>query len=174
MSFFGGGTDMESFFKEHGGAVLSTTFDKYCYVNVRHLPRFFDYSKVELQAGKLVLFTGTGCQVNGLKKFLGKDYENLICMDVICHGAPSPALWREYAQYQEKKSGGKLKGINFRCKDESWTDFGMKEVLEDIPENSVKRFYISKDKDPYMQMFLRDYCLRPSCYECVAKKEKMV
>lgn len=43
MSFFGGGTDMEEFFKEHGGAVLSTTFDKYCYVNVRHLPRFFDY-----------------------------------------------------------------------------------------------------------------------------------
>lgn len=44
MSFFGGGTDMEDFFKEYGGAVLSTTFDKYCYVNVRHLPRFFDYS----------------------------------------------------------------------------------------------------------------------------------
>ena len=53
MSFFGGGTDMESYFKENGGAVLSTTFDKYCYVNVRHLPRFFDwtselsYSKTE-------------------------------------------------------------------------------------------------------------------------------
>ena len=44
MSFFGGGTDMESFFREHGGAVISTTFDKYCYVNVRHLPRFFDFS----------------------------------------------------------------------------------------------------------------------------------
>lgn len=44
MSFFGGGTDIESFFKKNGGAVLSTTFDKYCYVNVRHLPRFFDYS----------------------------------------------------------------------------------------------------------------------------------
>ncbi len=44
MSFFGGGTDMESFFKEHGGAVLSTTIDKYCYVTVRHLPRFFEYS----------------------------------------------------------------------------------------------------------------------------------
>lgn len=44
MSFFGGGTDIETFFKENGGAVLSTTFDKYCYVNVRHLPRFFDYS----------------------------------------------------------------------------------------------------------------------------------
>ncbi len=44
MSFFGGGTDMEAYFKEYGGAVLSTTFDKYCYVNVRHLPRFFEYS----------------------------------------------------------------------------------------------------------------------------------
>ncbi len=44
MSFFGGGTDMEDYFKEYGGAVISTTFDKYCYVNVRHLPRFFDYS----------------------------------------------------------------------------------------------------------------------------------
>lgn len=51
MSFFGGGTDMESFFNEHGGAVLSTTFDKYCYVNVRHLPPFFDY-KTELSYAK--------------------------------------------------------------------------------------------------------------------------
>ena len=52
MSFFGGGTDMEEFFKEYGGAVLSTTFDKYCYVNVRHLPRFFDYS-TELSYSKI-------------------------------------------------------------------------------------------------------------------------
>lgn len=44
MSFFGGGTDFPAFYNEHGGAVISTTFDKYCYVNVRHLPRFFDYS----------------------------------------------------------------------------------------------------------------------------------
>lgn len=52
MSFFGGGTDMESFFRENGGAVLSTTFDKYCYVNVRYLPRFFDYS-TELSYSKI-------------------------------------------------------------------------------------------------------------------------
>lgn len=52
MSFFGGGTDMEEFFKENTGAVLSTTFDKYCYVNVRHLPRFFDYS-TELSYSKM-------------------------------------------------------------------------------------------------------------------------
>ena len=52
MSFFGGGTDIERFFREHGGAVLSTTFDKYCYVNVRHLPRFFDYT-TELSYAKI-------------------------------------------------------------------------------------------------------------------------
>lgn len=52
MSFFGGGTDMPEFFNEHGGSVISTTFDKYCYVNVRHLPRFFDY-KTELAYSKM-------------------------------------------------------------------------------------------------------------------------
>ncbi len=52
MSFFGGGTDMEEFFREHGGAIISTTFDKYCYVNVRHLPPFFDYS-TELAYSKM-------------------------------------------------------------------------------------------------------------------------
>ena len=52
MSFFGGGTDFPDFYKEHGGAVISTTFDKYCYVNVRHLPRFFDYS-TELSYSKI-------------------------------------------------------------------------------------------------------------------------
>ena len=56
MSFFGGGTDMPSFFQENGGSVLSTTFDKYCYVNVRHLPRFFDYS-TELSYVVYVFFT---------------------------------------------------------------------------------------------------------------------
>lgn len=125
--------------------------------------------KEDLLADKLVLFSGTGCQVNGLKAFLGKEYSNLLCVDVICHGAPSPALWRKYAEHQEQKVGGKLRGINFRCKDDSWTDFGMKEVLDGIPQGNQKKIYVSKDKDPYMTMFLRDYCLRPSCYECTAK-----
>ena len=94
-------------------------------------------------------------------------------MDVICHGAPSPALWKEYAQYQEQRNGGKLKSVNFRCKDNSWTDFGIKEVLEDTSEGKAKKLFISKDEDFYMQMFLKNYCLRPSCYDCVAKKQKM-
>lgn len=129
--------------------------------------------KRDLMSGKIVLFTGTGCQVNGLKKFLGKEYENLICIDVICHGAPSPTLWKKYAQYQEQRNEGKLKSINFRCKDKGWTNFGMKEALEDTTDGNIKKLLISKDEDYYMQMFLRNYCLRPSCYECIAKKQKM-
>lgn len=128
--------------------------------------------KDDLLAGRIVLFSGTGCQVNGLKNFLGKEFDKLICVDVICHGTPSPALWKKYAEYQEKKNDGKLKGINFRCKDDSWIDFGMKEVLNNIPQGNEKKLYISKDKDSYMQMFLRNYCLRPSCYECIAKRKK--
>lgn len=126
--------------------------------------------RADLTAGKLVLFSGTGCQINGLKSFLGRDFSNLLCVDVICHGAPSPALWRKYAQHQEQMMGGKLVKINFRCKDDNWTDFGMNEVCKGIPEGELKKLYISKAKDAYMQMFLRDYCLRPSCYECTSKK----
>lgn len=118
--------------------------------------------KNDLESGKIVLFTGTGCQVNGLKSFLGKEYKNLVCVDVICHGVPSPKLWKEYVAFQEKKYG-KLQSVNFRCKDEGWKNFGMK-------ENAV---YIPKSKDPFLQMFLGDFCLRPSCYECHAKKMKL-
>lgn len=127
----------------------------------------------DLMSGRFVLFSGTGCQVNGLKKYLGKEYETLVCVDVICHGAPSPALWRKYAKYQEKKNGGKLKSINFRCKDDSWIGFGMKEHILDNQNGKLNTLYIGKDDDTYMQMFLRDFCLRPSCYECMAKKFKM-
>jgi len=127
----------------------------------------------DLLMGNVVLFSGTGCQIYGLKNFLGKEYDGLFCIDVICHGTPSPALWKKYVEYQEMKNGGKLKNINFRCKDDSWMDFGMKEVFDDTSQGKTKQLYISKDKDSYMQMFLRDYCLRPSCYDCVAKKIKM-
>lgn len=130
----------------------------------------FKKVKADLQAGRVVLFTGTGCKINGLRKFLGRDYKNLYCVDVICHGAPSPALWKRYVEYKEKLNGGKIKHVNFRCKENSWENFGMKEATDN---GSVKMEYISKDKDPYMQMFLRNYCLRPSCYSCVAKREKM-
>lgn len=121
----------------------------------------FKQVRKDLIDGKKVLFSGTGCQINGLTMFLGKEYPNLFLLDIICHGTPSPKLWREYVAYQEKKHG-KLESVNFRCKDDSWIDFGMKE----------NQLYISKDTDSFMRMFLRNYCLRPACYECHAKRYK--
>lgn len=123
------------------------------------------YRKVckDLEDGRQVLFSGTGCQVNGLKMFLQKEYSNLVTVDVVCHGVPSPKLWEDYVNFQEGKVGEKLKSVSFRSKDLGWIGFGMK-------ENG--RFF-SKDTDPFMQMFLRDYCLRPSCYCCHAKSLKM-
>lgn len=131
----------------------------------------FRQVKNDLITGKTVLFTGTGCQVNGLKSFLGKDYDNLICADVICHGVPSPYLWEKYARNQEEINDGKLKQIEFRCKDDSWINYGMKEILKKNTQDKEIEKYISKDMNTYMQMFLRNFCLRPSCYECVAKKK---
>ena len=117
--------------------------------------------KEDLKAGRYVLFSGTGCQISGLKAFLGNEYDNLLLLDVVCHGVPSPKLWRLYAQEREKVNG-KIANINFRCKRKGWTDFRLKENIE----------YIPKNKDPFFQMFLHDYCLRPACYECFAKNKQ--
>lgn len=116
--------------------------------------------KVTLHEGKVVLFSGTPCQVSGLKSYLGKEYANLYCMDIICHGVPSPALWKKYADYIESKHSGKITGINFRSKDQTWMNFGMKERV------GQRDFFSPKSEHPYMRMFLRNYCLRPSCYHC--------
>ena len=121
----------------------------------------FKQVKKDLLDGRKVLFSGTGCQINGLSMFLGKRYANLLLLDIICHGTPSPKLWREYVIYQEKKYG-KLEDVNFRCKDNGRTDFSMKD----------NQLYISKGRDPFMHMFLCNYCLRPACYECHAKNCK--
>ena len=126
----------------------------------------FKEVKKDLLAGKRVLFSGTGCQINGLSLFLGKEYSNLFLLDIICHGVPSPKLWKGYVEYQEKKYG-KLQSVNFRCKDDGWQDFGMKEKIKENEEET--QLYISKDVDPFMRMFLRNHCLRPSCYDCHAK-----
>lgn len=122
----------------------------------------FKRTRKDLILGKKVLFSGTGCQINGLKNFLGREYDNLFCVDVVCHGVPSPKLWREYVKFQESKHG-KLEQINFRAKEESWKKFGIKE----------NHLYIPRGKDPFMNMFLDDFCLRPSCYNCRAKKYRL-
>ena len=124
--------------------------------------------KEDLESGRMVLFTGTGCQVNGLKAYLGKDYEKLYCVDIICHGAPSPKLWRKYVEFREEEYGSKVTYVSFRCKDDKdWNGFNMKEI-----DASDKVVHISRHVDPYFSLFVSNLSLRPSCYECLAKKLK--
>lgn len=120
-----------------------------------------------LSQGRYVLFSGTPCQISALKLFLGHEYERLYCVDIICHGTPSPTLWCKYVDYMENKFHLKLVNVNFRYKDDSWNNFGIKSNY------SGRQVYIDKKDDTYMQLFLRNYCLRPSCYVCKAKSYSM-
>ncbi len=133
------------------------------YIQARINDTFFNV-KEDLNSDKLVLFSGTGCQVNGLKNYLSREYKNLFCVDVVCHGVPSPKLWKMYKEYIEHKSKAILKSVNFRCKKIGWNEFGVNETF-----SKNKTVYTSRRINPYMKMFLFNLCLRPSCYECTAK-----
>lgn len=118
----------------------------------------------ELERGRRVLFSGTPCQIDGLKGFLGRDYDNLLCVEVVCHGVPSPALWKKYAEYIEARGGAALTRVNFRHKKCGWLTFGFR------LENSKRRvLYSTLKNNPFFRMFLLNYCLRPSCYRCPSK-----
>lgn len=123
----------------------------------------FKNVKSDLENGITVFFSGCPCQVNGLKLFLGKEYKNLICMDIICHGVPSPKLWRMYVDFFEKKHHATLRKINFRAKNIDWEEFGLEQITK------MKSFFETRTDNPYMQFFLKNYCLRSSCYECQTK-----
>ena len=68
----------------------------------------FKNVKADLLDGRKVLFSGTPCQVDGLKAFLKTDYDNLLCIDIVCHGVPSPKVWAKYCDEVEKKHNGKI------------------------------------------------------------------
>ena len=117
--------------------------------------------KERLANGRQVLFSGTPCQVAGLKSFLKTDDPNLICADIICHGVPSEKVWRKYIEYQENRMKGAVRRVNFRDKAQGWSDFSMKLKCDDENESCVVH-----QQDLYMQAFLKDCCLRKSCYRC--------
>lgn len=121
----------------------------------------YNQTKIFLEQGRQVLFTGTPCQIGGLKSFLSKPYDNLFCMDIICHGVPSPNVWKKYLKYQKGKYGDDIKTISFRNKKEGWYNFGTLITFE-----NNKSYYKSVYKDLFMRAFLKDVCLRPSCYKC--------
>lgn len=121
-----------------------------------------------LKAGQEVLFTGTPCQVNGLKKFLRKDYENLTCMDIICHGIPSQKIWQKALHAVAEKNGSEINHVDFRNKKNGWKNYGVC-----YTDAKGRQSLISRADDPFMSMFLDDYCLRPSCYACKAKEANL-
>ena len=112
--------------------------------------------KEDLVTGVPVLFSGTPCQVAGLKAFLRKDYENLLLVDLICHGVPSPKIWADYVAWQEKRLRGKMTKPNFRDKSYNWG-------------SSYESFYINENKKTfiiYTKIFHSRNAFRKSCYVC--------
>lgn len=118
----------------------------------------------DLNSDKLVLFSGTPCQISGLKSFLGKEYSNLICVDIICHGVASPEIWKLYIQELKQEYGTAVKSVNFRDKSTGWRECSL---CVDFKNN--KQYIKKHSDDPYMQLFLNNYTLRPSCYHCSFK-----
>lgn len=112
-----------------------------------------------LSGRRKVLFIGTPCQVAGLKAYVGHD-DNLLTVQLACHGVPSPKLWRSYLSAIEKKMGDKILSVNFRDKSKGWKNYHVAYVTS----SDVTR--VSFDKDPYMLAYLQNISLRPSCYDC--------
>ncbi|MBR4131687.1 MAG: Coenzyme F420 hydrogenase/dehydrogenase, beta subunit C-terminal domain, partial [Oscillospiraceae bacterium] len=115
-----------------------------------------------LKEGRPVLFTGTPCQIAALRQFLGADDDRLYTQDIICHGVPSPAVWKCYLD--QLHSGKQIQTVNFRDKTAGWNDFSMKITYAD--GTSYRELAV---KDPYERAFLANLTLRPSCYQCQYK-----
>ena len=134
-----------------------------------YLGDMFQEIKKLLETDKLILFTGTPCQVQGLNNFLGKGYKNLITMDLICHGVPSPKLWDLYVKYQEEKNKSKIKEIHFRNKTYGYHSGTMKLVFE-----NGKEYYGSARVDYMLKSFFTEISSRPSCYNCAFKNKRHI
>ena len=126
----------------------------------------YSQAKAFLMQGRKVLFSGTPCQIAGLKNYLHKEYEHLITVDLICHGVPSPLVFENYKEFMQHRENMKLTSVKFRCKKSSWIFFNM--TLKGHVEKSgaSKTYNGSYYDDPYIRGFLRDYFLRPSCHQC--------
>ena len=117
--------------------------------------------KKDLNADTKVLFTGTPCQIGGLKSFLGKDYNNLYCLEVVCHGVPSPAIFRHYISYLETKAAAKVTSFRFRDKVESWQRYSLSAQFD----NGIEMRQQGAE-NPFQRGFIADLYTRPSCTAC--------
>lgn len=121
------------------------------------------YIKVKeyLNNNKLVLFTGTPCQVAGLYSYLGEDYDNLITCDIVCHGVPSPKIFNDYYNLMKKKYKSSIISLNFRDKSNGWKTATLK-----ITFNKGKEYSEICNRDKYYRLFFSHRILRPSCHQC--------
>ena len=123
-------------------------------------------SKQFLQDCRIVLFSGTPCQIAGLKNFLQCEYSNLLTVDLICHGVPSPKIYEDWKLWFKKQYNvSELSSIKFRAKKKSWIYYNM--YIKGVSNNGKSFTYIGDYyKDTWIRGFLRDYFLRPSCHQC--------
>lgn len=124
----------------------------------------YNKTKNILEQGSLVLFSGTPCQIAGLKAYLQKEYENLFCVDIICHGVPSTKVWTKYVEFRSERASSSPQRISFRRKDYGWKRFSVSFLFENDTE------YLNNLRDDiYMKAFLKNISLRPSCHSCKFK-----
>ena len=138
---------------------------KYAQSDIRGV---FAEVKTRLDRGQQVLFSGTPCQVGGIKAFLCKDYENLLTVDFVCHSVPSPMAWNEYVKYRARcDNRGKLPvSINLRSKITGWSHYRFSNLFE--YKRGVK--YGARNGDsPYLELFYGGYINRESCENCQFK-----
>lgn len=113
-------------------------------------------AKAFLDAGRWVLYSGIPCQLGGLKTYLGKEYDKLVTVDLICHGVPSPGVWRAYLK--DYVGRDKILNINFRDKQVGWLGFQFFTTTTTRRDNQTA--------NPYFRGFLYNVYLRNSCYDC--------
>lgn len=128
------------------------------------LSNIFPQIKSDLSNGRKVLFTGTPCQVEGLMSYLGSMPDNLICVDFVCRGVPSPKLWENYVETMEEKYGSKIVGARFKHK-----TYGYHATTMKIDFANGKCYYGSGRVDPMMKAFVTELASRPSCGACAFK-----
>jgi len=139
-----------------------------------------------LENGRRVLYSGTPCQIAGLRNYLQKKYNNLLTVDMVCHGVPSPLVWRKYLNERMGLlvSGGKkhsIQEINFRDKMNGWYNITLSiscvmgnHSINFMAKNDIKTLLVAETvtKNSYMKGFFRDLYLRPSCYQCPTRHLK--
>lgn len=165
---------------EDGGVVFGAAYDVDFSVNHQMVTKISELAKLrgskylqsniddiyikvkkQLKMNKKVLFVGTPCQVEGLNHFLQKEYDHLYTQDFICHGCPSPKVFKKYLESIDDINN--ITSINMRDKQNGWTDYAMN------VSSKNKKQLISHHTDKYISLFLNNICLRSTCYDCSFK-----